>query len=207
MEQLVNMRIVSTAVAALFAFANINANAQTADEAITALKMLETRCETGISYQDYSGALAEAKLPVRLFIERGGIAGQPQIAERMGIAVEHYEIAGRFWSAKFTAARDDRFLSSGLIWHKSDLGKIIKDEYPEAQMVNKFYPLDFLLPLIWEKAADEVKKADEAITALEPTEAERLRTENEQMRAEVELERLRRENEELKRKIQAGEDE
>ena len=42
----------------------ISAQAQPAKNAVRALEKLETRCESGISYQDYGIAIVNAKLPV-----------------------------------------------------------------------------------------------------------------------------------------------
>jgi len=46
-----------------------NVNADSAKDGIIALKKLQAKCQTGISYRDYSNALGEAKFPVNMYTE------------------------------------------------------------------------------------------------------------------------------------------
>jgi len=175
--------------------------AQSASDALVALQKLQTRCETGISYRDYSSALADAKFPVRQFIESENAASHPELVAVFSKAVEHYEFAGALWNAKFSAPRDDRMLSGGFIYHKGPLGTNIKSAYPDAFMMKNYFPVDAMLPFLWSKASGELAEAKKLLDDVEPNEAETLRAENERLRAEVELEELRRENEALKKQV------
>jgi len=190
------------AFALVIVLSSTSASAQSANDALVALKMLETRCETGISYRDYSAALAEAKFPVRLFIESGQAEGQPQVIDALNRAIEHYEFAGRLWNARFTAGNSDRYLSGGFIRPKTALGILLKEKYPEVPIMEKLYPIDLALPHIWAHASSQLRTASEILASAEPSDADKIRAENEKMRADLELEELRLENEELKKRLE-----
>lgn len=189
-------------IAFFLGFSSATASSPSGSEALIALKKLETRCETGISYRDYSSALAEAKFPVRMFVESENATNHPDVAAIFDKAVRHYEFAGKLWNAKFTAASDDRLLSGGFIHQKGALGLLIKETYPEAPMMNKFYPLDLMLPFVWGKASNELIEATKLLATAGGDDADKLKAENEKMRVELELEQLRRENEDLKMKME-----
>lgn len=177
--------------------------AQSAQDAIVGLKKLDTQVDTGISYRDYSGALAEAKLPVRLFAEGPEAAANPEFVKSLLKSIEHYEFAKRVWDAKFSALDHEKMLGGGFISAKGTLGQTIKERYPAAQLLDGYYPLPTLLPFAW---AEAEKEAD-AAAAIAPSgggatsQADALRSENEAMKRDLEMQALRKENAELKRRI------
>lgn len=189
-------------IAAIFSLISLQwASAQTATDALTALQRLQNRCETGIAYVDYSEALAEASFPFRQFQDAEEAAQNPEFNAHLRRAIEHYQFAGEIWTARFRAPRDDRMLSGGFIWHKGPLGKQIKERYPEAETVNRFYPLDIILPQIWNHAEAELTQAEAVLAQSRTTNPATPQAENNGLPLESELQRLRRENEELKNKL------
>jgi hypothetical protein len=75
--------------------------AATANDALRALRRLTTRIETGISYRDYSPALSEAKLEVRTFADGAHASTNPELTERLGIAIAHFDLAHVVWQERF----------------------------------------------------------------------------------------------------------
>lgn len=179
--------------------------AQTANGAVMGLKKLEAKCQIGISYRDYSSALADAKFPVNIYTENSEAMSHPALTKSINSAIHHYEFANSLWNAKFSADRRDLYLSSGFISAESHWGTLIKEQYPQISLVKNYYGLDMVLPIIWSEASKEIDFATKlysAGTSDKSNDIERLNKENEQMRSELELEKLKKENEELKKQLQ-----
>lgn len=144
---------------AMLGFFSTSAFSQSADDAILGLRKLDARVDTGISYRDYSGALAEAKLPVRLFVEGPEAATNPQFTTALQKAIEHYDFANRIWDAKFSALNHEKMLAGGFISAKGTLGEAIKERYPAAELLDGYYPLQTTLPAVWAEAESEANSA------------------------------------------------
>ncbi|HRY37298.1 MAG TPA: hypothetical protein P5347_01135 [Smithellaceae bacterium] len=187
----------------------ITAFAQTAKEAIFGLKKLQARCQIGISYKDYSSAVADAKFPVNLFIESADAEKFPDLKAAINKAMEHYETANLFWNRRMNVRQGEVMLESGLIWTKSPMGQYISNNYPEAVAIEpttgvnwllgnpKYYPLDSVLPIMWNKASKELENATAIYSTIEgetsndidkiKQENEKLKTENENLKKQLEL--------------------
>lgn len=188
-----------------FVLGATTASAQSAREAVMGLKQLEARCQTGISYRDYSGALADAKFPVNVYVESDEASNHSEFVASLNSAMQHYEFANRLWNAKFTAEERDIYLSGGFFSEKSSWAALIKENYPAVPLIEKFYPLDAALPVIWGEASAEIKNASKLLSEMSTDttgDIERLKMENDKLKADMELEKLKRENEELKRQLE-----
>ena len=108
-------------------FTAITAFAQSAKEAVFGLKKLQARCQSGISYNDYSNALADAKFPVNLFMESKEAKKNPELTDSINRVMKHYEYAGGLWNIKIS----DRF--AALIRCDSGLAVEIKKLYTQAE--------------------------------------------------------------------------
>jgi hypothetical protein len=179
---------------------------QSAKEALLALKKLEARCQSGISYQDYSPALGEAKFPVNLFLESKGASVNYQLAVSIKTIMEHYEMVQPVWEVKFTNIYHR-------IYSNDKLGELLVDKYPDVNNIfrdNKiiihddtmeFIDADLMLKIIWNAASTELKKAtilideSEAETVAKKKEFENLKRENDSLRSENS--KLRIENDSL----------
>ena len=59
----------------------IFAYADNTKDAVMALKKMEARVQSGISYRDYGNALADAKFPVNLFMESIEVKKNPELTD------------------------------------------------------------------------------------------------------------------------------
>lgn len=73
-----------------------------ARDALKSIRRLQTKVQTGISYRDYSPALADAKLEVSMFVESSSGKKFPEFASLLSRAISHYEVANTLWKIKFT---------------------------------------------------------------------------------------------------------
>lgn len=95
--------------------------AETAKDAVRALKKLEARCQAGISYRDYAPALGDAKFDVNMYIESDEAKNAPELSESIKSAISHYEYANSFWAIKFRERRVVDFIDMESIGAKSFL--------------------------------------------------------------------------------------
>ena len=188
-----NMKKIFIAVMVIgLTFTAITAYAQSAKEAIMGLKKLEARCQSGISYRDYSSALGEAKFPVNLYKESKEASKNIKLTESILRAMGHYERAGSYWSYKFS------------IWElgvNKDSEKGIIEIYPDADkdayhdgarttsqtISGNRMLVDFLLRVVWREAGKELANASNLYSQAETelsNETENLRKENEKLKAE-----------------------
>lgn len=183
------------------------AKAQSAKDALLALKKLQTRIQAGVSYRDYSNFVADAVFPVKLFIESQDSKEYVELAALMKKITERYAFAGEVWHWKF-----GRYGSKWIASNYSLFSQIRK-EYPDVPVKELLGPViyvDEALPIIWSKASTEV---DEAATVLLKEDAklqkkvadiESLRAENIELKNNVdslikEMSQLKEENEKLKK--------
>lgn len=165
-------------------FANVYADS--AKGAVMALKKLQAKCQSGVSYREYVNALGEAKFPVNLFIESSEAPKFPELTASINKAMKHYEYASTLWNTKMSSKFGD------LIKVDSEKGREIKELYPKAQpsKVNKdeHYYVDSLLTVIWNEATeelDETTKLYAAIGEKSLSEIDTLKKENSDLRAEI----------------------
>jgi hypothetical protein len=142
--------------------------AQSAKDAVRALKKLEARCQAGISYRDYGPALGDAKFEVNLFRDSREAAVSPELALRVEKAMIHYEDAATAWRQKFHS-----WNHFGMLKADETVAKIMLENYP---VMNKqrgeggaMYPrkdgvadyldIDDMVKVIWTEAGGELKKA------------------------------------------------
>lgn len=133
----------------------VPAFAQSAKEAILALKKIESRCQSGISYADYDPAVGDAKVPVSLFLESEEAKRSPELTDSMNKVISHYEYAGKIWQLRFSPF----FQGYGIITADSSLGEEINALYPKARAKNEKYFVEEILPVVWEAAAVELERA------------------------------------------------
>jgi hypothetical protein len=134
---------------------------QSAKEAITALKRLQMKCETGILYNDYLPALTEAKTPVMLYIESPASKNTPEFSEALGSALAHYELAGSIFEYMFNAGAGQHFVSTQnpMLFNK------IRQAYPELHIDEQKDESGFsyaeAIQIMWTRAASQIERASE----------------------------------------------
>jgi hypothetical protein len=148
------------------------AYAQSAKEALRGLKKLEAKCQSGISYRDYSSSMGDAKFEVNLFQESKAAGKNQELTNCILRAMGHYINAGIYWDMKFSGHNPtiDSILSK-------DLEPIILKQYPDADKDaheggarlslgnNNPIMVDFLLPIIWSEASKELNKASKLLVS------------------------------------------
>jgi hypothetical protein len=142
---------------------------QPAKEAVMALKNIQSRCEMGISYKDYSPALAEVKIPVSLYLESTESKNTPNLSEALKMAIIHYDNAQKVWDDKYSGDKVRNYICSTF---SPTLYDRMKKNYPDIKVTeNSFiissipcFNIDEALLVIWSKAASEVKKASDLLT-------------------------------------------
>lgn len=168
--------------------------AQSAKEAIMALKKMEARTQSGISYRDYSSALGEAKFAVNMFQESKDASKDIELKESILRVMGHYEMAGTFWGYKFS------------IWEHGISGKgkkIVIAIYPDASKDadsggavidigggSKIMIVERLLPIIWSEASNELTIATKLYSKLDDDTAcdcDKLISENKELKKQVKL--------------------
>lgn len=136
---------------------------QSAKDTYKALKKVEARVETGVTYKDYPQVISDAKAEVNIFLEGKDAKKNPQLAEHIKKAMDYYTTAGKIWSIKFA-------LSSGTLdtpGTDNEYGRAIKRLYPKAKAEmspsgeGQSYVISNVLSQIWVDASKEIKKASE----------------------------------------------
>jgi hypothetical protein len=75
--------------------------AQSAKEALMALKKLQAKIQIGISYKEYGPACGDAKFPVNLFLEGDEAKKDFKFTQAIKTAMKHYEGAFEVWGCMF----------------------------------------------------------------------------------------------------------
>jgi hypothetical protein len=189
-------------------FTAITAFAQSAKDALMGLKKLEARCQSGISYQDYSNALADAKFPVNIYIQSNDAKKYPELTESINKSMQHYEFVNTLWHEKMSG-KPGEALHDGLILQKGEFGIVIQRLYSQTRTTKflwaTYYVFDSALPAIWGEASKELENTTKLYAKVDENKSDdidKLKKENEQLKADVEVERLKRENENLKKQLE-----
>ncbi|MFH1035614.1 MAG: hypothetical protein V1806_13985 [Pseudomonadota bacterium] len=148
----------------VFLFLAPSAQAETAKDAIRALKKLEARTEAGISPRDYAPALGEAKFEVNLFLESQEAKQQPELAAVVIRVMEYYGDVGIVvghnsrTSGKMIFLDDPSNASVLKVIQKYPM--VLRDENDGGAMSGKSFLLkgDAAI-LIWAEASRELKTA------------------------------------------------
>ena len=189
---------------------------QSANDAVLALKKLQVKVETGISYQDYAPALADAKFPVKLFLEGSESKNDVSLSSALQKAIEHYEFANRVWNVKFSCGTS--VTNSMYPGCDQDIFYKIKFDYPSVPIRKTFgqesLSIDFAVLMIWNKAKEEVQIASDLLSKAE-LKAQSMKAENEDLKKEnvalrkeletlnVKLADLQRENAKIKKETES----
>lgn len=157
--------------------------AQTAKEAVKAMKRLDAYFETGISYRDYVRALGDTKFEVNQFLESKEANRNKKLTDIIVKTIGEYGDAKTIFSQKLkgpyrTIDYVDPFLTnSELAENEKKINKyyqIIVEQYPESNKLIKdggalsdidsvkygrFLDLNALLPIILSQASKDLAEA------------------------------------------------
>jgi hypothetical protein len=174
----------------IFLFTTVHA--QTAKNAIFALKELQARCEAGISLRDYAPALGKVKFQVNQFLEnKEETSKSKELNGHIFKAMFYYEYALDAWKAKSPR--------TGII--QKNWEPLIIKAYPQtdklideggARVISNSagMQLNYLMPssvlsIIWNEASKEIVNADKILV---------------QFKDQKSYEELLKENQDLKEK-------
>ncbi|HOK05796.1 MAG TPA: hypothetical protein PK836_00350 [Syntrophales bacterium] len=154
--------------------------AQTALEAVKALKKLEGRVAVGLNYKEYAFSLADAKVETTMYLESSAARQNPALADRIRKIVDHYENARIIWNIKVQKMEDFGTAFGHLMSMKKNdkegaLGLRMLELYPQAnRSAEKGGALtmgafgsrgeneilvDNLINIIWKQAAEDLREA------------------------------------------------
>jgi len=188
-------------------------HAQSAKDAVMALRILQGKTQEGIVYKDYGTALVEAKFPVNLYLESNDAKKYPELSISLNKVMAHYEYAGRIWKRKIT----EQF--GTFIGVDTVLGKEIGRLYPNANkdkdeggailkrdMFGREYIVEYLLPFIWAEASTELDITTALYAKYEKSSDETTALKKEIEALKKEVARLKKENDLLKKgkKVKKG---
>jgi len=202
----------------------ISVHAQTAKDAILALKKLEAKIQVGISYRDYLPALGEAKFPVNLYLESIEAKNNTELSILIYKIIDKYDqigfvfkekIRGRYRYLDNESVGDaverryynnllneypemNKFIEEGgaIDRDKSDKGRGIAD-LKHGRVLN----LNYVLPVMIKNNSQDLKRASELYDNLKSrtqNDYDSLKDENEKLRAKITD--LQNENDALKAK-------
>lgn len=144
--------------------------AQSAKDALKALKRLEARCESGISYKEYSPALGDAQFEVNLYLESKEAKDNPKLAMIINGIMFDYKWAKLAWDEKFSkkplmnSIMIDSSLAQSLIKIYPDMKKPFTEggAYSVSTiffMKHEKLMIPGILNVIWGKASNSIKEA------------------------------------------------
>jgi len=146
---------------------------QSAQDAIKAVKKLDAKVESGMSYQKYREVLGDTNAEVKLFLESKNAKSDPGLTHSLKKIMENYQDAAELWQTIANAPqrvpyfKPDEQLSSTQ-WHINlvETSRRMFKKYPKAYDMlrvqragfDKEISLNEFLSIIWGEASKEVKK-------------------------------------------------
>jgi hypothetical protein len=161
--------------------------AQSAKDAILALKKLEARIEAGVNYRDYAQALGEAKFPIKLFQESAEAKENQEVNSHITASIGYFEIAKLVWDYKFGLGGARDFIPAD-----NSLGKSILERFSGITVDRFGIFVDEAVGKYWAEASKEIKLAsstlatEETKQSTQKKELEKLKQENDALKAENE---------------------
>ena len=127
----------------MLAIPSLPVYAQSAKEAVMALKKMEARVQSGIAYRDYSPALGETKFSVNVYLEDPEAKKDPELTSLIKRVMVHYEQAGFVFKESLSGPYRYLDHTSSVLSKETQLREIseqqiyksLVEQYPEA---NKF---------------------------------------------------------------------
>jgi len=149
---------------------------QTAKEAIAALQKLSSRCETGISFKEYSAAVGEANFQIKSYLDNPESSKNPKLKESIKKTWGHFLMAKEAWNLRFArvgVAVIPELLTPGKgLTGESDKAAISQliSAYPELsqkRLAGGSLALTDVVPVAWSYATKELSFASRLL-ALQP---------------------------------------
>lgn len=131
-----------------------------AQTCLSALRKLEAKVSTGISYRDYYTPLADLKYEIESFVRSSNNDYNKEFSNHIIKAWGHYQMAGEIWSIKFSGryVNDDMAITQELV-----------NDYPQSSSYTssvgniQIIKYNRMLSIIWGAAKDEIDSAEKAM--------------------------------------------
>lgn len=166
-------------MALLSLFVATGAEAQSARDAVRALKRIEARVDMGINYQEYLLALADARVEVQMYLESREAKQKDALNSLIKKILGHYETVREVWKGKVSKTQDIGTIFGHVICLNDEpeglFGRRLLKQYPQAEKpVDQGGALtrregkadqceevlvDNLIYMIWQEAARDLLKA------------------------------------------------
>lgn len=152
------------------------------DEAIKALKALESATKGGVSYREYAPRVIDAKVIVDRYLGMP-ISGDQSIRQAVADAMSFYVLASTAWNGRVVRGGTESFVAAGRdpAVQKCPAAKQAAEEprraSPSPRILGEDYAIGsalayFGLPSLWSCASDKIAEAERALKAM-PTEGQR----------------------------------
>jgi hypothetical protein len=134
--------------------------AQTGGDALQALKTLQSRCESGVTFDGYYAALEDTRSQLGAFFDSKESEKNPELSDRIERAFIAYQSAYMLWKSKLEYKQD--FVSSD---HPTI--QIMLNAYPEAESLfcqTGQANVRDLISFFWDKADTRIAEAKRSIS-------------------------------------------
>ena len=147
------------------------ASAQSATEAIMALKKLSAKIEVGISYREYTSELGNVNSAVKEFEGSDEAKRRPGVKAAISRVMGHYSFAQAVWLTKISGYAKN-YLST-----KDSISANIISQYPDVQKsvseggaLSEGFGLyiEEVVSIIWNTAGNDLARASESFAATKP---------------------------------------
>jgi hypothetical protein len=139
--------------------------AQTAKDALLALKKIQAKIQVGISYNDYGPACGDAKLQVNLFLDSSEAKQNFKLTEAIKNAMKHYEGALEVWGCRFGGGTLTEVLSTPT--YDVVIQSILRNN-PELRSLvvgnSGNLPILEARTILWREALNDTEKASRLFT-------------------------------------------
>lgn len=104
-----------------------------AEDAVLALKKVQSRAEIGADYRDYSTSVADAYFSVKMFVESDMAKSVPEFSTDLLKSITWYKTAGDVWKAMQSSSSAER---AGFFFCNYDNGVSLCKSHPELVVWN-----------------------------------------------------------------------
>ena len=132
---------------------------------LSALKRIETRVETGVSYRDYPSIVSDADYEVRQFSSEYG-PKLPQVGLGAVKVIADYQYVLSVWKIKFNQTSPSGRRPNEWVWEASQIQAVLS-AYPSAisaRLSDGTLSIDRVLSIVWAEASSKIKDVERALT-------------------------------------------
>lgn len=132
---------------------------------LSALKRLETRVETGVSYRDYPSIVSDADFEVKQFSSEFG-PRLPDVGLNALKAMSDYQYVLAVWRMKFNQTSQSGRRPNEWVHEQSQIQAVLS-AYPSAysaRLGDGTLYIDRVLSIVWAEASNKIKDVERALS-------------------------------------------